>query len=118
VDKQAFHSLIALVAILANVVAAVHPVSIQGKTFVDTVSKARFSIIGVDYQPGGQGGYIPQSGKDPLTDKDVCLRDAIVLQRLGVNTIRVYNIDPTFDHDDCASICMYLLDTKLYLTQD
>jgi hypothetical protein len=82
----------------------VHPVSIQGQDFIDSVTKKRFSIMGVDYQPGGQGGYMPQTGKDPLTDKTVCLRDAIMLQRLGVNTIRVYNVDPTFNHDDCASI--------------
>jgi hypothetical protein len=93
-----------LAALFASTAFAVHPVSIQGQDFVDSVTKKRFSIIGVDYQPGGQGGYMPQSGKDPLTDKEVCLRDAIMLQRLGVNTIRVYNVDPTFDHDDCASI--------------
>ena len=101
---QVFHSLGALVALFVSAALAVHPVSIQGQDFVDTVTKKRFSIIGVDYQPGGQGGYKPQSGEDPLTDKDVCLRDAIMLQRLGVNTIRVYNVDPTFDHNDCASI--------------
>jgi hypothetical protein len=41
-------------------------------------------IIGVDYQPGGQAGYKPQEGKDVLTDADVCLRDATLIQRLGV----------------------------------
>ncbi|KAF2690419.1 glycoside hydrolase family 72 protein [Lentithecium fluviatile CBS 122367] len=102
--RSAFHSLTALVAIFTSVAHAVHPVSIQGQDFIDTVTKKRFQIVGVDYQPGGQGGYVPQSGKDPLTDKEVCLRDAIMLQRLGVNTIRVYNVDPTFDHNDCASI--------------
>lgn len=34
----------------------------------------------------------------------MCFRDATLLQRLGVNTIRVYNVDPTLNHDDCASI--------------
>jgi 1,3-beta-glucanosyltransferase GAS3 len=61
-------------------------------------------MIGVDYQPGGQAGYKPQEKRDPLTDKDICLRDAIMLQRLGANTIRVYNVDPTLNHDECASI--------------
>jgi hypothetical protein len=46
----------------------------------------------------------PASKQDPLTNGTVCLRDAAVLQRLGVNTIRVYNLDPTANHDDCASI--------------
>jgi hypothetical protein len=61
-------------------------------------------IIGVDYQPGGQAAYKPSSGEDALTDADVCLRDAVVMQKLGVNTIRVYNVDPTLDHSMCASI--------------
>ena len=34
----------------------------------------------------------------------MCLRDAALMQRLGVNTIRVYNLDPSLNHDDCASI--------------
>ena len=40
-------------------------------------------------------------------DKNACLRDAILLQSLGVNTIRVYNIDPDLNHDDCVSIFNY-----------
>ncbi|KAI8942643.1 hypothetical protein NX059_000696 [Plenodomus lindquistii] len=61
-------------------------------------------IVGVDYQPGGQGAYKPSQGSDALTDADVCLRDATIMQKLGVNTIRVYNVDPTLDHSPCASI--------------
>jgi hypothetical protein len=56
------------------------------------------------YQPGGSSGYDPNSGLDPLSDATVCLRDAILMQRLGVNTIRVYNLDPSLDHTACASI--------------
>ena len=47
---------------------------------------------------------MPQNGIDPLSNKTTCLRDAIMMQKLGVNCIRVYNLDPTIDHDDCASI--------------
>jgi hypothetical protein len=42
-------------------------------------------IIGVDYQPGGQASYKPSEGKDVLNDADVCLRDAILMQRLGAS---------------------------------
>ncbi|KAL9109222.1 MAG: hypothetical protein Q9227_006147 [Pyrenula ochraceoflavens] len=56
------------------------------------------------YQPGGSSGFNPGSGIDPLSDADVCLRDATLMQKLGVNTIRVYNLDPTINHNDCASI--------------
>ncbi|KAJ4301654.1 Glycolipid anchored surface protein 4 precursor [Kalmusia sp. IMI 367209] len=91
-------------ASLTSVAVAVHPVAVQGQDFIDTVTKKRFMIVGVDYQPGGQAGYKPQEGSDPLTNKSVCLRDAIMLQKLGANTIRVYNVDPSLNHDDCASI--------------
>ena len=46
------------------------------------------------YQPGGSAGFDPSSGVDPLSNGKVCLRDATLMQRLGVNAIRVYNLDP------------------------
>lgn len=39
------------------------------------------------YQPGGSSGYKPDSGKDPLSNAGDCLRDAILLQRLGVRSL-------------------------------
>ncbi|KAF9739290.1 hypothetical protein PMIN06_001019 [Paraphaeosphaeria minitans] len=102
--RSLFNSLAVLTGLLTSVAVAVHPVEVQGQDFIDTVTKKRFMIVGVDYQPGGQAGYKPQEGSDPLTNKSVCLRDAIMLQKLGANTIRVYNVDPTLNHDDCASI--------------
>jgi hypothetical protein len=95
---------LALLPVLLNGVLAVNPIEVRGQDFVDTVTDKRFMIVGVDYQPGGEGGYKPQEGKDALTDADVCLRDAVIMQKLGVNTIRVYNVDPTLDHSECASI--------------
>ena len=98
---RAFALLPVLFSTIAN---AVHPVEIRGQDFVDTVTNSRLMIIGVDYQPGGQGAYNPSNSEDALTNADVCLRDAVLMQKLGVNTIRVYNVDPTLDHSLCASI--------------
>ncbi|KAF2188368.1 glycoside hydrolase family 72 protein [Zopfia rhizophila CBS 207.26] len=96
---------IALLLALFTVVSyAVHPVEVRGQDFVNTVTDKRLMIIGVDYQPGGQSGYNPEAKSDALSNGTVCLRDAALLQRLGVNTIRVYNVDPTVNHDECASI--------------
>lgn len=67
------------------------------------MTTSRFYIIGVDYQPGGQGAYGTGNG-DPLSNATTCLRDAALMQNLGVNTIRSYNLDPTLNHDECASI--------------
>jgi len=81
--------------------------------FVNPKTGNRFQIVGVAYQPGGSAGYNAESGVDPLSDKDVCLRDAAILQVLGVNAIRVYNLNPNINHDECASIFnaagMYML---------
>ncbi|PVI03556.1 glycoside hydrolase family 72 protein [Periconia macrospinosa] len=91
-------------ALFTSVAVAVTPIEVQGRDFVDPTTQKRFMIVGADYQPGGQAGYKPQEKKDALSDKETCLRDAVVLQKLGVNTIRVYNVDPKLNHDDCASI--------------
>jgi hypothetical protein len=93
----------ALVALAATVVGAVKPLSIQGTDFVDADGN-KFQLVGVAYQPGGSAGYDPKEGKDPLSDADTCLRDAALLQVMGVNAIRVYNLDPNLNHDECASI--------------
>lgn len=41
---------------------------------------------------------------DPLSDKSICERDVPLLEKLGVNTIRTYAIDPKADHSDCMSL--------------
>lgn len=79
-------------------------IDVQGSFFVNKDTGARYQIVGVAYQPGGSAGYNPGSGVDPLSNKDECLRDAALMQILGVNAIRVYNIDPDVNHDECASI--------------
>lgn len=93
----------ALVALAATVVGAVKPLTIQGTDFVDDNGN-KFQLVGVAYQPGGSAGYDPKAGKDPLSDADTCMRDAALLQVMGVNAIRVYNLDPNLNHDECASI--------------
>lgn len=88
----------------ATLAAAVPAIDVQGSFFVNNATGARYQIVGVAYQPGGSAGYNPGSGVDPLSNKDECLRDAALMQILGVNAIRVYNIDPDVNHDECVSI--------------
>ena len=90
-------------ALCATAVAALKPLKIDGRRFVDDDGNA-LQIVGMAYQPGGSAGYNPKSGKDPLSHKEQCLRDAALMQVLGVNAIRVYNLDPDINHDECASI--------------
>lgn len=102
--SQLTTALLALVILCVCFSHAVNPIDIRGQQFVNSESNERFMVVGVDYQPGGQGGYKPQDGEDALANATVCLRDAALLQELGVNTIRVYNVGPDINHDECASI--------------
>lgn len=70
----------------------------------------RFYIRGVDYQPGGSSG-----ASDPLSDYSTCSRDIPYFQKLGVNTIRVYTVDNSKNHDKCMSA---LADAGIYLALD
>ncbi|KAI5864420.1 glycoside hydrolase family 72 protein [Durotheca rogersii] len=97
----------------ATLAAAVTPLEVRGNQFVNPNTGNAFQIVGMAYQIGGSSGYDPASGKDPLSNGDVCKRDAALMQQLGVNAIRVYNLDPNLNHDECASIFnaagMYML---------
>ena len=96
-------ALFAAIGLLASIAWAVNPIVVKEQEFSDSKTGDRFMIIGVDYQPGGQAAYGTGSG-DPFSDPTTCLRDAALMQNLGVNTIRSYNVDPTLDHDECVSI--------------
>ncbi|KAK9423941.1 putative Beta-glucanosyltransferase gel2 [Seiridium unicorne] len=88
--------------LLSGFASAVEYLSINGSNFVIDATQKRFDLIGITYQPGGSSGFTADA--DPLSDADTCLRDAIIMQKLGVNTVRIYNLDPDLDHNECASI--------------
>ncbi|MCJ1282943.1 hypothetical protein MMC26_002269 [Xylographa opegraphella] len=96
--------IVVLFALWVSIVFAVQPIEVQGSEFVNSVTNQRFQVIGVAYQPGGSAGYMPQTGVDPLSNGTTCLRDAALMQKLGLNTIRVYNLSPSINHDMCVSI--------------
>ncbi|ODV77719.1 glycoside hydrolase family 72 protein [Suhomyces tanzawaensis NRRL Y-17324] len=93
--------------------AFVHPIKVHGHYFVDTVTEEPFYVKGVDYQPGGSSAV--SLSNDPLSDPKTCARDVILFQELGINTIRIYSINPDLNHD----VCMSLLATAgIYLVLD
>ncbi|KAJ5106630.1 hypothetical protein N7456_003305 [Penicillium angulare] len=60
-------------------------------------SGERWQIKGVTYS-----GYEDvETLRDALTDADQCAIDAPLLKKLGANTITVYYMDPSKNHDDC-----------------
>ncbi|CAK7563553.1 MAG: Glycolipid anchored surface protein 4 precursor [Sporothrix epigloea] len=94
----------AILAFGAKLAAAVVSLEVKGSDFVNPTTGDRFQVVGVAYQPGGSAGYNPALGFDPLSDGAKCLRDAALMQILGINAVRVYNLDPDLNHDECASI--------------
>lgn len=45
----------------------------------------------------------PSGFTDPLAFGDACNRDVPFLKELGVNTVRVYSVDSSLNHDACMS---------------
>lgn len=92
--------IISHLAILVN--GFIDPIEIKGKQFFSTIGGEPFYIKGVDYQPGGSSAVTHE--RDPLSDPEVCARDIVLFQELGINTIRIYSINPDLDHDKCMSM--------------
>ena len=78
--------------------------SLVSRTLLDSQLDSHSELTDLRYQPGGSAGFQEGSNVDPLSNGTLCLRDAALMQSLGVNTIRVYNLDPSINHDDCVSI--------------
>lgn len=88
--------------------ASLPAVTVKGNAFF--AGDKRFYIRGVDYQPGGAS-----DAKDPIADTAGCKRDIAKFKDLGLNTIRVYTVDNTANHDECMNA---LADAGIYLALD
>ncbi|CAG8022426.1 unnamed protein product [Penicillium salamii] len=84
------------------------PIKVKGNAFFK--GDDRFYIRGVDYQPGGSSDLA-----DPIADAKGCKRDIENFKELGLNTIRVYSVDNSADHDECMTA---LADAGIYLVLD
>jgi len=93
--------------------AVIDTVSLKDRHFVYDSTGEPFFIRGVDYQPGGSAKV--KKGSDPLSDINKCSRDIYLFQQLGINTIRVYSVDPELNHDECMSL---LAAAGIYLVLD
>lgn len=95
-------NLLCLFSLVGFVNGLIHPIEITDKHFYDSVTGQPFFIKGVDYQPGGSSEV--DGEKDPLSDPQVCARDIILFQELGINTVRIYSINPSLNHDTCVTM--------------
>ncbi|OQE38411.1 hypothetical protein PENCOP_c008G00490 [Penicillium coprophilum] len=84
------------------------PITVKGNAFFK--GEDRFYMRGVDYQPGGSSDL-----SDPIADTDGCKRDIKNFKELGLNTIRVYSVDNSKDHDECMNA---LAEAGIYLVLD
>ncbi|KAF9095364.1 1,3-beta-glucanosyltransferase gas1 [Mortierella sp. AD031] len=92
-------------------VGALNPVAIKGTKFFDSVTQDQFFIKGVAYQPR----TLSVGFTDPLSKPADCKRDFALMKDMGLNTIRVYQVDPSLNHDECMKA---LESAGLYLILD
>lgn len=82
------------------------PLVVIGNKFFESNSGNQFFMKGIAYQAQRRGNIpydraIETPYIDNLANASACTRDLAYLQELGVNTIRVYQIDPNKNHDFC-----------------
>ncbi|KAF9927144.1 1,3-beta-glucanosyltransferase gas1 [Linnemannia zychae] len=104
-------ALVLIAATMLNAANASNIITIKGKKFFDSVTKKQFFISGVAYQPR----TLPSAIADPLAKPDDCRRDFALMKELGLNTIRVYQVDPFQNHDECMRV---LEEAGMYLILD
>ncbi|PPJ55979.1 hypothetical protein CBER1_03567 [Cercospora berteroae] len=85
------------------------PIVSEGNAFW-TESGERFYIRGVAYQPGGAA-----DARDPLLNLEQFREDVKAFTELGINTIRIYTVDNSGDHDEAMKL---LDDAGIYLALD
>ncbi|KAI0271621.1 glycoside hydrolase family 72 protein [Gloeopeniophorella convolvens] len=92
---------------LSSSVSAIGKVSRSGRYLYNS-DGSRFYIKGVAYQAQGATSTDPNapfeeptSFTDPLADSAGCARDLPFLQQLQINTIRVYSVNASLNHDSC-----------------
>lgn len=111
---KTFTQVAALAAAIAGSVLAssssttLEAISVKGNAFF--AGDNRFYIRGMDYQPGGSSKLV-----DPLADETTCSRDIVEFKKLGLNTIRVYTVDNSANHDACMQL---LAEAGIYLVLD
>ncbi|KAI8068485.1 Glucanosyltransferase-domain-containing protein [Gongronella butleri] len=110
--RLTFATLLVGWCLVSNAV-ALNPIVIKGQKFFDSVTQEQFFIKGVAYQPRSE--VRNQELMDPLADVAGCTRDAPMMKALGANVVRVYEVDPTKNHDECMKA---FADNGLYLLLD
>lgn len=97
-----------MVSDICSFLSSISPLTLSPPAFFQ--GSDRFYIRGVDYQPGGSSDLA-----DPIADEASCTRDIAEFKKLGINTVRVYTVDNSANHDACMTA---LQDAGIYLVLD
>ncbi|EGW35594.1 uncharacterized protein SPAPADRAFT_58812 [Spathaspora passalidarum NRRL Y-27907] len=106
--------LVSLCSLVRAKFEATPEVEVVGNKFYFSNNGSQFLMRGIAYQQN-PAEEKDSKYKDPLVDQETCKRDVKYLKELNTNTIRVYALDPTKDHDPCMKI---LADAGIYVIAD
>ncbi|KAI9164144.1 1,3-beta-glucanosyltransferase gel2 [Paramyrothecium foliicola] len=100
------HTSTTLLSLFAAAAWGLPQVEIKGNQFYFTGTGSEFKVRGLAYQPGGQSAFKGDGDDkhDPLSIPEICKRDAPVIQSLGANVVRVYNLHSDLNHDECVTV--------------
>ncbi|OLY80503.1 Protein EPD2 [Smittium mucronatum] len=105
--------LLSVISVLGlSLVSAIDPLTFKGSKIFNSNTKKQFWFKGTAYQPLKGTTTNPL---DPLVDTVGCNRDIAVFKDLGLNAIRVYEVDSTKNHDVCMKA---LSDAGIYVLLD
>ena len=91
------------------------PVEVVGNKFYFTNNGSQFLMRGVAYQQNPVNGSSSKTISDPLADADACKRDVKYLADANTNTLRVYAVNTSLDHDECMKT---FADAGIYIIAD
>lgn len=111
-----YSALSGLAALAAFAQAADVPtIEVVGRKFFYSNNGSQFYIKGVAYQSNSIVNQTGSSFNDPLADQDSVKRDVPYLQQLQTNTVRVYAVNSSLNHDQAMQ---ELNDAGIYVLAD
>lgn len=90
-------------------------VEVIGNKFYFKNNGSQFLMRGIAYQQNIANETDVTSFDDPLADADACKRDVKYFQQLNTNTLRVYAVNASKNHDDCMKT---FADAGIYIIAD
>ncbi|KAK6455071.1 pH responsive protein 1 precursor [Scheffersomyces xylosifermentans] len=91
------------------------PVEVVGNKFYFSNNGSQFLMRGIAYQQNTANATDEVSFIDPLADEASCKRDVKYFQEANTNTLRVYAVNASLDHDACMKL---FSDAGIYIIAD